>query len=192
MNNSSKYFGLGQLVLGLCLFVCLLLKPSYLLGLDQGGVSNYGTDDQTVVLFTIGFSAVVIGSIAAGLTLPHTTKRKRQLSFSLYLLGLLYLLVLVSTFPYKLNSEYEFWHLAAGFCLSLVMLVGVLWLRFVATNDTIIKRLFVVYMIGFGIALATLSGLVDLLLTVQIICGISFGLMVMQGIKLATKNTHLI
>jgi hypothetical protein len=183
----QTYFAVGQVVLALCLFTCLAIIPSYFFSFDQGGVSNYGTEPRTTGLFVLGFGVATLCTFLAGRTLPQKTKRRNQLQLGLYVLACLYLLVMLTTFSYKLNETFRELHGYASIALFVGMLVGALWLRFVAVRDSPGRWAFVVFCVSLGAGVLTVLGVLHLLFTVQLVCGMAFGYMLTHGIAALQK-----
>lgn len=180
----DQYIAVSQLVLGLCLFICLLLIPRYFFSLDQGGVSNYGTEDRTIGLYTIGFGVAAIGTLFASLKLPVHTPRLAFVRLELLLLSVLYATSLLSTYQYKLNDGFRLLHEQAAIALFVGMLLVTVWLRFVFANDSKTRRAFIIFCVGFLAAALTLSGFLHVLFTAQLISGISFAYILVRGVSI--------
>ncbi len=172
------YFALGQIVLGLCFLLCVILIPHYFFSLDQGGVSNYGTESATKLLFAVGFGAASLGTFLAGLKLPTTTSHRTQLRYGLYVLALLYLFVMLSTFSYKLNDSLRHLHGQVSLALFAYAFLGTLWLRFVAVKDVFTKWAFVAFCLSFVVVVLTVMGYIHFLFVGQIASGIAFASLV--------------
>ena len=176
MMNPRGYFLLGQTILGACLVVCLMLIPGYFFSHDQGGVSNYGTDERTIALFTIGFTAAAAGSLLAGLSLPSSFLQRRRKQLGLFLLALFYTAVLVSTFSYKVSDSLRSIHEYSALALFGVMLAQALWLALkVNPRDSRTRRALTIFLAAFVAGLLTVFGPLHILFTVQIVCGVTFG-----------------
>lgn len=171
------------MLLGLCLLVCILIIPGYFFSLNQGGLSNYGTEDKTVWLFIAGFGAASLGTLLAALTLPRSVTWLWQWRVGLLVLAGLYLAVMLTTFSYKDNESLRQLHEQAALALFAAMLAEALWLRFSATKDPLIKPLFNVFIIGFVLAGLTFAGLLHVLLSAQLLCGVAFGYVVVRGLR---------
>jgi len=179
----SQSVAIGQIALGLSLFICLLIIPHYFFTLNQGGVSNYGTSEQTRTLFIFGFAAAAAGTLMASLKLPSGSKKTTNLKISLYLLSLLYVLVLVSTFAYKSGDFTKQLHLWAALVLFLFMLCQSLWIRRSASTDKRLTIAFTLFNFGWIIGILTALEIVHLLFTAQVISGTSFGYMLTRMVK---------
>lgn len=119
------------------MLACLIIVPRYFFSLDQGGISNYGTEAQTRGIFILGFGAAALGTLAASLKLPKHTIHKSTLKFGMYLLSLSYMLVLISTFSYKLNDSNKQLHLQAALALFIIMLLAAIWFRYYAVKAAV-------------------------------------------------------
>ncbi len=180
--RAYQYILFGQLALGLSILVCLLLIPHYFFSLDQGGISNYGTEDRTRPLFILGFGAASFATFIGSLRLSKKVSKTNRFQIMLVLLSLLYLTLMFSTFSYKDSSDSMQLHERAALGLILAMAAGAVMIRVKGAIDTRIKVAFYVFSIGFAIGLLTLFELVRLLFTFQIICGASFGYMLVRAV----------
>ena len=78
------WFALSAQVVFFCgLSVCVGIMPSYVLGENQGGVSNYGSDKRTVVPFALSFA----GNAAAGIYKRSDALRKLHFGVGIALLA---------------------------------------------------------------------------------------------------------
>lgn len=182
------YIVAGQSILGLCLLVCLVLVPHYFFSRNQGGVSNYGTDPHTRLLFVAGFGAAALGTFLAALALHSSSAASKRFRASLFGISLLYLLVMASTFPYKISPAYRHLHEQAAVTLFAGMLAIVVWLLFTTTRDSKVNLALALFFLGFITAALTQAGLVHLLFTAQVVCGFSFGYLLKHGVA---SHTHL-
>ena len=181
----KNYFVYGQLALGLSLLMCLIIIPKYFFSLDQGGVSNYGTDDRTRTFFTIGFGLATLGSLLAARFLPLKISKRLFSRVMLIILATGYLAVLLTTYSYKVNDFYRVLHERTAIGLFVFMLIFALWLRFfVARQNQGVKRWF--WLFGAGIVLAglTILGIIHLLFTAQILSGVAFAFILNNYLKI--------
>lgn len=174
----QTWFALGQIVLGACLGYCLYLIPRYLFSLDQGGVSNYGTEVDTKWIFTAGFAAAAIGTLLASIV----AKGNSTLKLALFLLAVMYAAVLATTYSYKLSDDLNNLHLYASIALFVVMFIIALWLQF-TVKDSFTKICFAVLLLGLVAGALNLAGVIHVLFSVQIVCGVAFAFMMTHGIK---------
>lgn len=181
--SARQFFVAGQIVLGLCLLLCLILVPRYFFSVSQGGVSNYGTESKTVWLFAVGFAVAAMGCLLAAAKLSTRASKHWQLRIMLVLLALLYLGVLFSTFSYKDNEAYRLLHVQAAIALFVWMLISAAWLRFSLVKDVYMRRAFLLLLIGLALSGLTFLGYISILFTAQIFSGVAFGRMMAHALK---------
>lgn len=186
--TAADYFAAGQLVLAACLFISTLLLPQYFFSLDQGGVSNFGTQGRTVIWFVAGFAAAAGGAFAAARTITGGGQH-RQLRIDLYALAALYLFVMISTFWYKQAEDYRQLHEQASILLFVYMAIMATSLRLSASGDQRTKRLFLVFVCGIILGLATLIGPLTVLFTAQLVAGGAFGGLVYRSLSRHNNTT---
>jgi hypothetical protein len=176
----ARHMLFAQLGLFAGLFVCFLLIPHFLLESNEGGVSNYGTYLKTVVPYTLGLGICGISTIRAAGTLPAATVSRYLLQWSLRILGLLYLLVLLSTYPYKLNIIFDTIHQYVGVTLVLYMLALSVWLALVFVRGTVNILLLISESVGFLLATATYFNLIHILFIAELLMSAAFGVLLVR------------
>jgi hypothetical protein len=181
--RSSQYVAFGQICLGLSLFICLLINPDYFFDTNQGGVSNYGTYDQTRMLFILGFGAAAVGTFMGSIKLPRVSDKVSSLKRGMYLLSSLYVLVMASTFSYKTGGLSKDLHLWAALVLFLVILYQALRIRWNNPADRRLNNAFMVFSFGWLIGVLTFFEIIHLLFTAQVISGASFGYMLTRIVR---------
>lgn len=177
--KSSKVFTISQLIFGLSLLGCIFLIPHYLLDLDQGGLSNYGTEALTKPLFILGFLAAAYGAMHVA----RQTVINKNLQIGLYLLMAAYILVMISTFTYKTNSAIEASHNLSSILLYLVMAVIIWLVRDSITGEYRLKIALIVFISGSLIGFLTIITLLTQLLTAQLMTGLSFGYLLVASLQ---------
>ncbi len=165
------------------MLLCLILLPHYFFSSNQGGISNYGTEDRTQFIYILGFGTASLFTLIGSYKLSSKTSRIYSLQLALGLLSLIYFVVLLSTFSYKLTSFNKQLHGLAALALFIAMLAGSLWIRFKGYMDSKLKLAFAIFCLGFIIGLLTLVEFVHLLFTSQIICGACFGFMLTHKLR---------
>ncbi len=165
------------------MLLCLILLPHYFFSSNQGGISNYGTEDRTQLIFILGFGTASLFTLIGCFKLPSQTSKIKSLRLLLGLLSMLYLFLLISTFSYKLNDFNKQLHGLAALALFIVMLAGALWIRFYGYANSRLELVFGIFCVGFIIGLLTLVEFVHLLFTSQIICGVCFGFMLTYKLR---------
>lgn len=177
----ETYIAAGQIGLGLCLLGCLVIIPDYLFRFNQGGISNYGTEARTQYLFVLGFASVTLGTLLAAFSF------KSRLRVSLIVLALLYALVMLSTFSYKLDDSLKQLHVQTAVALFVGMLFFALWLRVVAVKDAATRRAFLVLCAGIIANGLTLIGVLHIIFVAEVVSGAAFGYMLVHGVAVLRK-----
>lgn len=181
--SPAGYFAAGQIILATCLVICTVLAPGYFFSTNQGGISNYGTNNQTVGLFITGFTAAAVGAVAAASRLRAATMQLRQLRNYLFILAILYILVMLSTFSYKQNDDYRQLHEHVSLALFAYMAFMAVRLRLQSGADRHIAAAFGIFLLGLLLGLATLLGPLHTLFTAQVVSAAAFGYMVSRRLK---------
>ena len=161
----------AQLSLFAGLIICTLLIPHFLFESNEGGISNYGTYAKTIIPYTLGFGICGLLTVRAALRIPS---ERKYLRWSLIILGGLYLLVLLSTYPYKLNSLFDGIHQLVGVALVSYSLILGAWLALKRSRHTATVLLFSVQCIGFVLAALTYFGFTNTLFISEIVGSVSF------------------
>lgn len=185
----THYFAAGQIILGICILGCLVILPHYFFSLNQGGISNYGTEPQTKWLFATGFSAVTIGTMLAAIVLPKGAKHRVQLRIVLFTLAALYAFVMFSTFSYKLSPSLQHLHEQSAIALFGGMLLVSLWLRFFALKDSYTRRIFIFFCVTLVLGVLNLLGVMPILFAIEIAGGVIFALLMTHGLRTLSHNT---
>jgi hypothetical protein len=185
-NRVAKYLILSQLVLLIFLIVCTALLPGFLFSHNEGGMSNYGVHAKTIVPYTLGFLLCSICIGQAARLLPHTTKVLRIFRRDLYAAACLFLFVLITTYPYQINTLFGDLHLAATIAIFWFQTGLAVWMTFIVLKDKLSLSIFALELVGFSLAFLTFLTIVHLLFVSQIITGATFGiLLVRTGQRLA-------
>lgn len=167
----------SQIALLVSVLICVLINPSVVFTLKQGGVSNYGTVMPTLVIFSIG-----LWICAYYLFKTSSMLRKSIIKRILLVLSVSYILLAVSTYPYKLSQFYENIHLTVAFALALFQLVAAVWLAFNNRFDQISILSLGIMAASLIIGLLTVFQVVDQLFSSQFISAIGFGILLVHSI----------
>ncbi len=159
----------SQASLAITLCICVLIRPSVLISLPQGGLSNYGTESQTIVVFSVGFWVATVFLLIAAKK-SQDIRLKKTMSFFAVLLALL----IISTYPYRINTFFENIHILIGFTVGTFQLISAYllarWVHF--DNVSRIAGLFLLGSIITGISTIFSTGL---LFTSQLLGGLGYG-----------------
>lgn len=184
LSKAARYVLASQLSLYAYLLICFLLLPKFLLQSNEGGVSNYGVHALTVVPYSLAFWLSGLLLLAAGYSV-NRRPAARTLRRVLLLLGVLTLLVLLTTYPYKLNRVFDDLHIWAAVLLFVTeMLVGI-WLVGQQRRSFLALALFTVQLAGFVLSGLTLFGYLHILFLAQLINNVSFSALLVYGVSRA-------
>lgn len=164
----------------LFLGICVAIVPHVLLARDEGGVSNYGVYGKTVAPFTIAFIVCGVFILMAAHIAPRSPTVLERFRGALHILGLLFLLLLITTYPYKLNPTLKDIHVGVGsilFCFEMAM--GI-WMTFVFQRDWITLPLLLLQSIGFLLAFVTVIGVLHILFISQMLASLAFGILLLR------------
>lgn len=167
------YVVLSQLSLYGFLLVCTALMPQFLLERNEGGASNYGIHALTVVPYSLAFGLGGSFLLRAAHVMPHHASHEK-LKQVLALLGILLWFVLLTTYPYKLNSFFDSVHILATIALTVAELAVGSWFALNLFRDSMNIALLGTILLGCLLALFTLLGFLHTLLIAQLITGLSF------------------
>jgi len=183
INMSSKvarYLALSQLSLFGLLAICTVIMPSFLLKHHEGGASNYGVHATTIVPYTLAFLLCSIFIVRAARLLV-SIKNLKRFRYALYTLAGLFLSVLITTYPYKINNFLDNLHIGTAIVLFYFETGMAIWMALVLLKDKLSIALLTVEIIGFFIAFFSLWGAVHILFVAQIITAVSFGALLIRA-----------
>ncbi len=185
----SRYLLLSQLSFFGFLGVCLAIVPSFLFHGSEVGVSNYGVRAATAVPYTLGFLLCAVFILKAGHITPRQPRMLGRFRIVLFTLGALFVLVLASTYPYKVNTALKDIHIITGIVLISFEMAMSSWLAFSLPRNWINHLLLVLQASGCVLALVTLVGALHLLLLAQLMASGAFGvLLVLVGPQLVQHS----
>lgn len=165
----------SQIILLLTLFICVLIIPEIVTTLPQGGLSNYGTSSRVTWIFSTGFwIAIVLQLLAAR---RHNRMFLRRVLFGS---ALLLALLVVSTYPYKVNPFFENVHILVGFIVALYQLVTA-WLLIKRNHFDGVSKLVAVFFLGSIVTGLSTIFAIGLLFTSQLLGGIGYGILLVHS-----------
>jgi hypothetical protein len=189
MTKSTWFLLVSQslLLAGLCL--CFAILPRY--AHSQSGVSNYGAHLETVVPYSLAFIIASVGALAAARAMPKQNTTHQLFARALSLLGVLYIAVLLSTYPYQLTGPFRNLHIATGMLLYGLIIVLATWCTFFIRKDILAGILFGMLLVGVGLTLISFFKIINYLLLGQMLTGLSFSLIIIRGaIAINTMSKH--
>jgi hypothetical protein len=179
-NKAARYLALSQLSLFSFLIICTVIMPSFLFKHHEGGASNYGVHDTTIVPYTLAFALCSIFIVRAARVLAGVANLKR-FRYALYVLACLFLLVLITTYPYKINNFLDNLHIGTAIVLFYFETGMAVWVALVLLKDKISITLLIIEIVGFLTASFSLRGTLHILFVAQIITALSFGTLLIRA-----------
>jgi hypothetical protein len=186
--TAAQYIRASQYSLFGFLFICFLLKPHFLLEPNEGGVSNYGLYAMTVVPYTLALGLCGLLIWRSIRFIPESVGHYRPLRRTLALLGSLFLLELISTYPYKINGAFNAIHIYAGVALFVAeVIIGMgfaLWLAKNLINFVLLAA----QLAGFTLAALTFFGMLHILFVAELLTSLAFGVLLVRTVTIVTQN----
>lgn len=171
----------GQISFWCFTVVCVSLHPGFVLKANEGGMSDYGSHAKTFAFYTLalavtaGFSLVAARNLAA-------FPRARGMVWVLRGYGTMLIVVLFSTYPYKLDTVLRDIHITFGVVLALVELAGSIWMYRRARSGRLDTAAFGVQLIGLFLFVLTASGL-HLLFASQMTIAVGYGSLLVRSTR---------
>lgn len=163
--------------------------PHYLFARNEGGVSNFGVHARTVLPYTLAFGLGGLLMLLAARYLPKHDKASRRLRIILNLIGGLLLLVLLTTYPYKLNKSLDTLHILSAQLLFITEIAAGCRFAIFVRKDVTNVILFGFQLLGTLLAALTLLGQLHLLFVSQIITGLAFAALLVRTISKPVNGT---
>jgi hypothetical protein len=175
---------LGQLILFVFLLICLVLMPHFLFESNEGGISNYGLYARTVVPYSLAFGLCGLLTLKAAYYVPRHIAAYQALRVVLAILGVLFIAVLVSTYPYKINNTFGNIHAYIGLAFTVwELLLGIWFGLFLARNFKNLLLLLVEW-VGFVFGILTHANVIHILFIAEILTTCTFGILLMRTSRL--------
>jgi hypothetical protein len=149
--SAFKILLAGHLSLFIFLLVCYIIEPYYFEG--SGGMSNYGADLRTFAFFSAGFISAALSSFFAAKVISRIQPSQVGLVRGLYILATMYMVALVSTYPYQINEFLSTVHKFAGLALVVYFVAFSVWLVYKMWLDWVATALGLLSAAGLGIVI---------------------------------------
>jgi hypothetical protein len=183
-HKAVRYSVLSQLFLYLFVGLCMIINPHFLTQSDEGGISNYGLYAKTVVPYSLGLGLSGILVLRVVKHLPHDNLQYKSLKRALTAVGIMYLLVLLSTYPYHVSNTFKDIHLLMSTALlASEMSVGI-WAMKTIGKDKLGLKLFVMQIIGFALVFLVLGGFLHILMVAELVAGLPFAAILIKTMNL--------
>lgn len=186
MSNATRDVLLGQIGLFFFLIICIILKPHFLFEHNEGGISNYGLYAKTIVPYTLAFLTSGVFTLLA-----TRSVRNRRIRIALWILGILTLLVLISTYPYKSNHTLDSIHEGVSTALFVIELTIGSWFSvFLARNKVSLIALIVQYT-GFTIGILNYADIIHKLFIAEVVASLGFSAILVKTIdRISEKSSQ--
>lgn len=185
MKPAHRYIIYSQVALALSTVICIMLAPGFLFSSNQGGISNYALHPATAVPFTLGFGGCALLLAAAARQLDHD-KSRSSVAPGLRAVAAGYVLVLVSTYPYKYNLFFHKLHTYTSTAFAVLLLITALQFVRQSRFDKLNILAIVIIIAGFVVGSATLAGMTHLLFVSQALVGLGFGIALVHSARRLT------
>lgn len=154
-------------------------------------MSNFGVHALTVVPYSLAFALGSFYLMLAGRALRPENTNLKLLKIMLYIFSGQLLLVLISTYPYKLNRTFDTAHNLAGILLFAFEFAACAWFAFFLDRNPANIAIFIVQLTGIALAAATFLGYLHVLFLAQILAGISFAFLIVRTVSHSTKTSPI-
>jgi hypothetical protein len=174
-HKAVRYAFYSQLCLFIFLLICTLLMPHFLFERNEGGVSNYGVHALTILPYTLAYGLSAILMIRSALFISKKGGLYTRMRQTVMIIALLYLIVLISTYPYKINHTFDVLHIYLGIVLFIAETAAAVWFALVVAKTGWNRVLLSIQLMSSIALLLTLVGYVHILFVAEIAASLAFG-----------------
>ncbi len=173
---------MGQWSLLALLVLAVSLHPEFVLRWNEVGLSNYGVHLRTVVPYTLALGLGGGSALMSARSMVASNRTGRHLRFILNVYGTLVLLILASTYGYRLNPSLRLVHVTINVVTALFLSGASTWLfvRILSRSSTF---WLVVQLTGFVLAVVDFLNLLHVLFIAQLLIGVGFGVLVVRAVR---------
>ncbi len=188
MSRSLRFAVVSQLTLGGFLALCVLVTPRFAFAANEGGVSNYGVHGATVIPYTLAFVGSASFLFLAGRALRYTDGLGRA-ALGFEVVALMLGVVLVSTYPYKIDRTLADVHLGAAiglFCAELPLVAGLAFALSSKSRQVIVWLGWLGalgWLTGAAVAALTVLGFIHLLFLGQAVMSAGFAAVLVTSLQ---------
>lgn len=146
------------------------------------GLSNYGVHLETVVPYSLALGLGGGLALASARSMIASDEVRRHLQFILNSYGALVLMILASTYGYRLNPSLRLVHVTINVITALFLSGASTWL-FVRVLSRSSAFWLVVQLAGFVLAVVDFLNLLHVLFIAQLLIGVGFGVLVVRAVR---------
>lgn len=179
IDATIRYLLYSQIAILIALVVCTIIDPSYLFSSNQGGVSNFGAQLSTVVPYSLGLLVSSIYMLLAARTIRSISDNK-MLPWVIVTIALLQLVVLFTTFAYKISEAWHGYHILSTQVYFVALLVAATWFALMSRTRAMWVA-YMLFMFGFIVAVLTLFGVLYVLFIAEVVTIVAFGAVMIIG-----------
>jgi hypothetical protein len=176
-DNLAREVAAGQIAFAALIALCVTLHPGLVLKVNEGGMSNYGVHAKTAAPYCVALLVpVVLCADVSRRAVATSVPSRRFIAMLRTYSGLLFL-VLITTFPYTLNTGLKDLHVGAGILITLFESATSIWMyRAIHTLRTAL----VLQFFGLGLAILTFVGALHVLFVSQLVTGVPFAILLVR------------
>lgn len=179
-----RYARLSQILLLAGTLLSVALRPEFFFSLDQGGVSNYGVMPLTIFPYTLAMLGCGYFMMRSAFALSSDTPQLRDAGRIIFVVGLFYIFMLISTYPYQQSLALTYIHQIISIMMVLILLLSGLWMHVQLGRSNASSRGDIVVLIGgFLLGFLTFIDVVRLLFAAQIFFAVGFAKIYLHFMK---------
>jgi hypothetical protein len=160
--------------------------PHFLFERNEGGMSNYGVHAKTVVSYSFALGLSGIFTVKAASLVNQKKEITKTLRKLLVVLGLSSIVVLLSTYPYKIDTLLADIHIGISILLFAFEVIASIWFVRTLSRNWINAVLLGVQTLGFLLILGSAIGIVHILLLAQLVASLAFGIFLVRAVSRIT------
>lgn len=171
--------------------VCVALRPEFFFSLDQGGVSNYGVIPLTIFPYTLAMLGCGYFMMRSAFALPSDTHQLRDAGRIIFVVGLFFIFMLLSTYPYQQSLTLTYVHQIISIMIVLILLLSGAWMHVQLRRSNASRRVDIVILVsGFLLGFLTVVDALRLLFTAQIIIAVGFARIYLGFMSYFSNESH--
>jgi hypothetical protein len=183
--RAATFVAAGQWGFAFGVALCVVLRPGFVLKVNEGGVSNYGVHVRTAVPYYLALTVAAVGAYLAATRARDSMELPQRFRALLLCYATLIVLALASTFGYTLDKPQRDLHVGVGIVLTVFEVLASLWMYRERRGDL---GLVLVQLAGVVVAALTIVGLVHLLFVSEIVTGASFAVLLFRTTRQLSRR----
>ncbi len=181
-SRASLYVAVGQWGLLALLALAVALHPEFVVRWNEVGLSNYGVHLRTVIPYTLALGLGGGLALASARSIVASDRTTRHLRFVLNAYGTLVLLILASTYGYRVSSSLRVVHITINVITAIFLTGASPWL-FTRIPTRSNSFWLTVELAGFVLAVVDFVNLLHVLFLAQLLIGVGFGVLIVRAVR---------